>query len=131
MEDEIDEILKEEKEEKQLASASMELTRGENLVKHEDEIMSRPKRTWFESEKEKRIARKTGRVELNGPEIRVGKKGKLSNRDKKALDDRRERVEGKLWRKGKGSDESSKQDRRVKKGKKSGGIKKMKKGGKR
>jgi ATP-dependent RNA helicase DDX27 len=131
MEDEIDEILKEEKEEKQLASASMELTRGENLVKHEDEIMSRPKRTWFESEKEKRIARKTGRVELNGPEIKVGKKGKLSNKDKKALDDRRERVEGKLWRKGKGSEESSKQDRREKKGKKSGGIKKMKKGGKR
>lgn len=62
MEGEIDEILTEEREEKQLRSAETQLTRGENLVRHEDEIMSRPKRTWFESEKEKRIARKTGRV---------------------------------------------------------------------
>lgn len=148
LDSEIEEILAEERSEKQLQAAETQLSRGENLVRHEAEIMSRPKRTWFESEKEKRVARKTGRVELNGPEVKRGKKGKLSNKDRKALDDRRERVEGKLWRKGKGEgreERGGKPERRDDKGKgqrserrddkakgrKSGGIKKMKKGGKR
>lgn len=119
MDEEIQEVLKEEQEEKQLAQADMQLTRGENIVKHQDEIMARPKRTWFVSEKEKRVAKKAGRAELNGPES-VSKKsrGKLSNKDKKRLDDRRERVEGKTWRKGKGSEEAAKAERKQSKAKK-------------
>ena len=118
MDDEVHEILMEEQEEKQLAQADMQLTRGENIVKHQDEIMARPKRTWFESEKEKRISKKAGRAELNGPESVAKKsKGKLSNKDKKRLDDRRERVEGKTWRKGKGS-EAAKAERKQSKAKK-------------
>jgi ATP-dependent RNA helicase DDX27 len=145
---EIDEILTEERSEKQLQAAEVQLTRGENLVKHEAEILARPKRTWFESEVEKRVARKQGRVELNGPEVNKKKKGKgggkVSNTERQALDDRRERVEGgKLWRKGKGEKSAGGEEKRVgkmgrgmeDKGKgrkgKSGGIKKMKKGGKR
>jgi ATP-dependent RNA helicase DDX27 len=114
MEDEIKEVLREEQEEKQLAQADMQLTRGENLVKHEKEIMARPKRTWFESEKEKRVSKKAGRAELNGPESVAGKKlkQKLSGKDKKRLDDRRERTEGKMWKKGKGSEELAKAERR-------------------
>lgn len=75
------------------------------MIDHQAEILSRPKRTWFESEKEKQIAKKSGRVELNGPEAagaKKGKKGKLSGKDKKRLDDSRERSEGKVWKKGKG-----------------------------
>lgn len=116
MEDEIAEVLREEQEEKQLAQAAMQLTRGENLVKHEKEIMARPKRTWFESEKEKRISKTAGRAELNGIDsIRPKKqkqKQKLSGKDKKRLDDRRERIEGKMWRKGKESEEAAKASRR-------------------
>jgi ATP-dependent RNA helicase DDX27 len=114
MEDEIEEVLREEQEEKQLAQADMQLTRGENLIKHEKEIMARPKRTWFESEKEKRVSKKAGRAELNGPESVAGKKSKqkLSGKDKKRLDDRRERTEGKMWKKGKGSEELAKAERR-------------------
>lgn len=102
MQDEIEEILVEEKEDKQLAQAEMQVKRGENIIVHEDEIKGRPKRTWFESEYEKRLAKKTGRAELNGPESVVKKKkeGKLSNKDKKKLDDSRARVEGKVWKKG-------------------------------
>ena len=118
MEAEIEEILREEQEEKQLAQADMQLTRGENLVKHDKEIMARPKRTWFESEKEKRISKKAGRAELNGPESVAGKKQKLSGKDKKRLDDRRERTEGKVWRKGKGSEEVAKAERRESKARK-------------
>jgi ATP-dependent RNA helicase DDX27 len=124
MEDEIEEVLREEQEEKQLAQADMQLTRGENLVKHEKEIMARPKRTWFESEKEKRASKKAGRAELNGPESVAGKKPrqKLSGKDKKRLDDRRERTEGKIWRKGKRSEEVAKAKRSSKAGRGSKGV---------
>lgn len=31
----------------------MELKKGQNMIEHQDEIFSRPARTWFQSEKEK------------------------------------------------------------------------------
>ena len=37
----------------------MELKKGQNILEHEDEIYSRPARTWFQSEKEKQRARGT------------------------------------------------------------------------
>lgn len=101
MEDEIDEILKDEKEEKLLAQSEMQIKRGENIIVHEDEIKGRPRRTWFESEQDKLASKKTGRAELNGVESILKKKpGKLSNKDKKKLDDRDTRTEGKVWKKG-------------------------------
>ncbi|PIL31978.1 transporter [Ganoderma sinense ZZ0214-1] len=50
---EISEILVEEKEEKQLRQAEMELKKGQNMIEHEAEIFSRPARTWFQTGKEK------------------------------------------------------------------------------
>ena len=101
MEDEIEEILKDEKEEKLLAQSEMQIKRGENIMVHEDEIKRRPRRTWFESEQDKQAAKKTGRAELNGVESILKKKpGKLSNKDKKKLDDRATRTEDKVWKKG-------------------------------
>lgn len=101
MEDEIEEILKEEKEDKQLAQAEMQVRKGENIMVHEDEIKGRPRRTWFGSEQEKKAAQNAGRAELNGVESAIKKKGgKLSNKDKKKLDDRETRMGGKVWKKG-------------------------------
>jgi ATP-dependent RNA helicase DDX27 len=101
MKDEIEEILEEEKEDKQLAQVEMQVRKGENIIAHEAEIKGRPKRTWFETEQAKRDAKKTGRAELNGVEsILKTKSGKLSNKDKKKLDDRDIRTEGKVWKKG-------------------------------
>ena len=34
----------------------MELKKGQNMLEHEDEIFGRPKRTWFQTEKEKEKA---------------------------------------------------------------------------
>ncbi|KAG2366552.1 P-loop containing nucleoside triphosphate hydrolase protein [Suillus spraguei] len=51
--DEVATILQEEKEEKQIRQAEMELKKGQNMIEHQDEIFSRPARTWFQSEKEK------------------------------------------------------------------------------
>ncbi|KAI5286497.1 nucleolar DEAD-box protein required for synthesis of 60S ribosomal subunit [Ascosphaera aggregata] len=103
---EVEEILKEEKEEKQLAQAEMEVTRGENLIKHEKEIMSRPKRTWFATEKEKADAKLKAKVELNGLDSLAKKeRRRLSNKDRKKLDMAREMKEGKMWKKGKSARE--------------------------
>ncbi|KAG5979335.1 nucleolar DEAD-box protein required for synthesis of 60S ribosomal subunit [Claviceps digitariae] len=106
MEDDIKEIMQEEKEEKQLAAAEMQVKKGENLIEHEAEIKSRPRRTWFETEHEKKKARQAGKDELNGLREGLKKKsatGKLSNKDKKKLDSRSERVDGgRAWKKGKG-----------------------------
>lgn len=100
--DEVEEILREEKAEKQLAQLEMETTKGENLLKHEAEIMSRPKRTWFETDRQKEDARKRGLVELNGLSADAIKKEKrkLSGKEKKRLDDTRDRKEGQAWKKG-------------------------------
>ncbi|EKD21129.1 uncharacterized protein L3040_000835 [Drepanopeziza brunnea f. sp. 'multigermtubi'] len=101
MKDEIDEILIEEKEDKQLAQVEMEVRKGENIMAHGEEIKGRPRRTWFESEQDKLSAKKVGRAELNGVESILKKKpGKLSNKDKKKLDDREERSKDKVWKKG-------------------------------
>ncbi|KAM3070725.1 nucleolar DEAD-box protein required for synthesis of 60S ribosomal subunit [Clarireedia jacksonii] len=136
MAEEIEEILKEEKEDKVLAQAEMQVRKGENIITHEDEIKGRPKRTWFESEKQKLEAKKLGMEELNG--VRSAKKKlKLSNKDKKKLDDKGERIEGKVWKKGraerdgKGVLVKEKGKKKVKGGKPSGLKGKPMRGGKR
>jgi len=56
LKDEVSEVLHEEKEEKQIRQAEMELKKGQNMIDHQDEIFSRPARTWFQSEKDKQSA---------------------------------------------------------------------------
>lgn len=105
---EVDEIIQEEKEEKHMAQAEMQLKKGENIIQHEAEIKGRPKRTWFESEHEKKQAKKAGRDELNGRELKK-KAGKMSNKDKKKLDSKAERTDGRTWKKGKGDAQRAEQ----------------------
>ncbi|EGO00704.1 hypothetical protein SERLA73DRAFT_105076 [Serpula lacrymans var. lacrymans S7.3] len=65
--EEVSVILKEEKEEKQLRQAEMELKKGQNMIEHEKEIYSRPARTWFQTgqEKNKAAGRTPGRHKAN------------------------------------------------------------------
>lgn len=103
LEDEIEAVLKEEKHERSLTQAERDIRKGENLVEHRDEIMARPKRTWFESEAQKQAAKEAGFRELNGPDAATGTRpktvkvsgisDKLSNKQKKRLDTARERKE--------------------------------------
>jgi hypothetical protein len=39
-----------------MRTAEMELKKGQNMLEHEEEIFGRPKRTWFQTEKEKEKA---------------------------------------------------------------------------
>jgi hypothetical protein len=38
---------------RQIRQAEMELKKGQNMIEHEEEIYSRPARTWFQSGQEK------------------------------------------------------------------------------
>eukprot|EP01123_Difflugia_compressa_P001713 TRINITY_DN1212_c0_g1_i1.p1 TRINITY_DN1212_c0_g1~~TRINITY_DN1212_c0_g1_i1.p1 ORF type:complete len:788 (-),score=221.96 TRINITY_DN1212_c0_g1_i1:62-2425(-) len=49
----IEEVILLEKEEKAARIAEMEVTKVENIMKHQQEIVSRPARTWFVTENEK------------------------------------------------------------------------------
>jgi ATP-dependent RNA helicase DDX27 len=102
---EVEEIMVEEKEERELAQVEMQVKKGENLIRHEDEIKARPRRTWFESEKDKKAAKEAGKAELNDGEGAARKKkaagGKMSNKDRKKLDSKAERAEAPTWKKGK------------------------------
>jgi len=107
---EIDAILAEEKEERLLQQTERDVAKGENLVRYEQEIASRPRRTWFQDEKDKAVASERGKGErlgLRKEDPAAGAKGlqkkkKLSGKDKKRMEDREERVEGtaRVWKKG-------------------------------
>lgn len=47
-------ILKSEREEKELRKAEMEAQKATNMIDHRDEIFARPARTWFQTKGEKR-----------------------------------------------------------------------------
>ena len=85
----------------------MQMRRADNIMAHEKDILSRPKKTWFQSEAEKTAARDKGKTALNGPGAATAEAGpkktkkKLSNKEKKKLEDRDERKEGRMWKKGK------------------------------
>lgn len=87
----IEKILEEEKEERQLATADMQIRKSENLINHADEIASRPKRTWFETNEQRAEAKNKGAVELNGAPLK--KTGKLSNKKRKQMEDK-ETIQG-------------------------------------
>ncbi|KAI9197522.1 P-loop containing nucleoside triphosphate hydrolase protein [Polychytrium aggregatum] len=55
--DTIKDIYRQEKEEKELRQADMEMAKAENMIKYEDEIRSRPAKTWFQTEQERTNAR--------------------------------------------------------------------------
>lgn len=100
LQSEIEAILTEEKEDRALANTERDITRASNIVEHREEILARPKKTWFESAKEKEKSKERGAVELNGPMEKKAKKGKLSKKQKKKLEDKDERAQG-MWKKGK------------------------------
>lgn len=62
---EIEAVMQEEKLEKTLRQTEVELEKGENMLKYKDEILARPKRTWFQSEKDKEQAKVLGQKAWN------------------------------------------------------------------
>ncbi|BEJ17488.1 hypothetical protein CspHIS471_0608890 [Cutaneotrichosporon sp. HIS471] len=81
--DDVTEVLKEEKEEKVMRQADMELRKGQNMVEHEKEIFSRPARTWFQSEKDKAVAKEAGKAVHTGEAKAAARAAKADANGKK------------------------------------------------
>ncbi|THV04926.1 DEAD-domain-containing protein [Dendrothele bispora CBS 962.96] len=79
---EIAAVLQEEKEEKQIRQAEMELKKGQNIIEHHDEIYSRPARTWFQSEKEKQ-----GAKEISKQQYEAGFESSTSKRKQREAEE--------------------------------------------
>ncbi|EEB08572.1 ATP-dependent RNA helicase Ddx27/Drs1 [Schizosaccharomyces japonicus yFS275] len=75
LEDTVKQVMEEEKQERHIKIAERDLKKGENILKHQDEIKARPARTWFQTEKEKKASKTAA----------TGKAVPLSKR-KKAMD---------------------------------------------
>ncbi|KAF2966685.1 hypothetical protein GQX73_g6884 [Xylaria multiplex] len=84
LEDEITAVAREEKEERQLAQAEMQIRKGENMVVHEDEIKGRPKRT-CNKDKKKLDARSARKEDAEGAGGRMWKKGAAERAGKGAV----------------------------------------------
>ncbi|KAG7191470.1 nucleolar DEAD-box protein required for synthesis of 60S ribosomal subunit [Scheffersomyces spartinae] len=80
----ITEVLEEEQQAKEILQAEMELTKASNLLKHEKEIKARPKRTWFETEKEKKQHQTDAMQQLT----KHGKK--VNSKKRKAIESKKE-----------------------------------------
>ncbi|KAJ2456823.1 nucleolar DEAD-box protein required for synthesis of 60S ribosomal subunit [Coemansia sp. RSA 2424] len=55
--DQVKDIIAEERQEKMLNDAEMQVTKATNLIQHKDEIKNRPRRTWFQSTKDRKEAK--------------------------------------------------------------------------
>lgn len=75
LEDQVSAVMQEEREEMALRKAEMEANKAENMIAHRDEIYSRPKRTWFVTEKEKKLVQKAAKenaaAKENGSQSKV------------------------------------------------------------
>ncbi|KMZ57390.1 DEAD-box ATP-dependent RNA helicase 28 [Zostera marina] len=74
MEDQISSVLRDECNERILRKAEMEATKALNFIEHKDEIFSRPKRTWFSTEKEKKSVASAAKEASLGGNKPTGKK---------------------------------------------------------
>ena len=58
MDEDVEQLLEEEKAERALQKAEKEATRAENMIQHAKEIKSRPKKEWFQNSKQKNDSKK-------------------------------------------------------------------------
>lgn len=88
--DVIQEVLDEEKLAKEMMTAEMELNKADNMMKHGKEIQLRPKRTWFETEAEKRARQTPTMQQLTKNKHHVNSRKRKQNEGRDA---------GKVWKK--------------------------------
>jgi ATP-dependent RNA helicase DDX27 len=80
-------MLQEEKQEKAFRLAEMEATKAGNIIEHEAEIYSRPKREWFLTNKKKKDSAQAAaqHEQGTGQPARDSKKKKESHKGPKAV----------------------------------------------
>eukprot|EP00177_Eucheuma_denticulatum_P001158 GFKZ01002087.1.p1 GENE.GFKZ01002087.1~~GFKZ01002087.1.p1 ORF type:complete len:712 (+),score=115.76 GFKZ01002087.1:90-2138(+) len=87
-------VLKEEKQEKEMRMAEMELGKAGNMLKHADDIYARPARTWFQNESEKLEEKVKARQQRGlAPTSGVVARAERRRRQAAAKEDRRRKEE--------------------------------------
>ncbi|KAL5205189.1 hypothetical protein ABZP36_033398 [Zizania latifolia] len=99
LENEISAIIQEEREERILRKAEMEVTKAENMMAHKDEIYSRPKKTWFATEKEKKLLARAAKESLDQSKSNSGVISAQQAEDLRLKEKRRREHEKNLPRK--------------------------------
>lgn len=89
-------VLKEERQEKEMRLAEMEVNKATNLLKHSDDIYARPARTWFQNEGQKLEVKAKARKERGLPPSReeVSRVQKRKEKEKDAKTFKRKRENG-------------------------------------
>ena len=57
------EVLEDEKEEKAFRVAEMEANKASNIITYKEEIMARPARSWFQTEKERTATKESAKTQ--------------------------------------------------------------------
>ena len=83
-------VLKEERHEKELRLAEMELKKADNLLKHSNNIYARPAKTWFQSSQEKLDEKQKAREE-KGLLSKEDKDSRASKRKLKAIESEKQK----------------------------------------
>ncbi|GBG28354.1 ATP-dependent RNA helicase DRS1 [Hondaea fermentalgiana] len=63
-EEEIEDVLRQERVERELRGAEMDANRAQRRIENREEIFSKPRRTWFQSQQEKELIRQTAREKM-------------------------------------------------------------------
>ncbi|KAJ2675744.1 nucleolar DEAD-box protein required for synthesis of 60S ribosomal subunit [Coemansia spiralis] len=64
--DQVKSVVDQEREEKLMKDAEMQVTKASNILEHKDEITKRPRRTWFQTTKERKMSKDTSGKEYAG-----------------------------------------------------------------
>nr|CCA14359.1 DEAD/DEAH box RNA helicase putative [Albugo laibachii Nc14] len=80
LQQDITHILTEEKVEKRMHNVEKEARRAQNLISYQDEITSRPARTWFVSEKEKKKIQENAAIQRLEDQSAEAERGKSKKR---------------------------------------------------
>ncbi|TVU50283.1 hypothetical protein EJB05_01649, partial [Eragrostis curvula] len=99
LEDQISTIIREEREEMAFRKAEMEVAKAENMIAHKEEIYSRPKRTWFATEREKMLLAKAAKESVDKGKNNAGVISAKQAEDLRLKEKKRRELEKNLPRK--------------------------------
>jgi len=100
-------VLKEERLEKEARVAEMEANRAQNVIVHEKEILSRPPKTWFQTQFERKQSKENAETLFSKPEEK--------EQDEKKEEDKKNEVKNKKGSKKETSDQDKKDKKKKKK----------------
>eukprot|EP00057_Strongylocentrotus_purpuratus_P019942 XP_011674416.1 PREDICTED: probable ATP-dependent RNA helicase DDX27 [Strongylocentrotus purpuratus] len=88
LEEDIEEVLRLEREEKEMRTTELQLQKATMMLNHHSEIMSRPKRSWFQSHKERMQEQASLRLDAGAKPVMDMKNKKNKKKKETTAEDR-------------------------------------------